>query len=195
MATQPRVAISIPTRGDLRAETVEWLLRAYTQLAPDVEVHIVSTPLPLPHARNEQVHRFLASSCTHLFTLDSDCIPQDGTIQKLLARDLPVVVAPHTSIINNEWGILALDRAPGGYAQHRPMTGFQRCDAVGGSGLLIRRDVLQRLAPPWFMFEFDDQGRLSRGEDFHFSERLALAGYEIWVDFDLVQNHRVGLVV
>lgn len=191
---QNRVAISIPTRGDFRAETVEWLLRAYTQLAPNVEVHIVNTPYPLPHARNEQVHRFLASSCTHLFTLDSDCIPIDGTVQRLLAYDLPVVVAPHASIINGEHGVVALDRVPNGYRQHHPMTGLQKCDAVGGSGLLIRRDVLETMGPPWFMFEFDASGRLSLGEDFYFSERLTKLGIDIWVDFELVQRHRVGVI-
>jgi GT2 family glycosyltransferase len=179
----------------LRAETVEWILQTYTEMAPGVEVHIVNTPLPLPHARNMQVHRFLKSSCTHLFTLDSDCIPKPGTIQKLLARDLPVVVAPHATVVGEEVGVMALDRVPDGYRQHRPMSGFQKCDAVGGSGILVRREVLEELGPPWFMFEYDQNGLLSKGEDFYFSDRLKAAGYEIWVDFALTQRHRVGVVV
>lgn len=185
----------MPTRGEIRAETAEWMLRAFTQLAPNVEVHIVNTRLPLPHARNEQVYRFLASPCTHLFTLDSDVVPQDGTVQRLLAYDLPVVVAPHASVIRGEHGVMALDRVEDGYQQHRPMTGLQRCDAVGGSGLLVRRDVFETLGPPWFMHEYDAGGRLVLGEDFYFCERLAANGYEIWVDFDLVQRHRVGMVI
>ena len=192
MLPSRKVAISIPTKGHVRAETMAWVLR---RANAGCDVQLVVTPLPLPHARNAQVHRFLASDCTHLFTLDSDCVPPEDAIEKLLAYDLPVVVAPHASIIDGETGIMALDRVPGGYRQHHPMSGFQRCDAVGGSGLLIRRDVFDAIPSPWFMFEFDERGLLSRGEDFYFCEKLAAAGIEIWVDFGLVQRHHVGTVV
>ena len=90
---------------------------------------------------------------------------------------------------------MALDRMEDGYRQHYPMAGLQRCDAVGGSGLLIRRDVLEKIGPPWFMVEYGADGRLALGEDFFFSERLAAAGYDIWVDFDLTQRHRVGVII
>lgn len=176
----------------MRAETVSWLLR---NLAPNVGIDLVVTPHPLEFARNQQVHRFLESNFTHLFTLDSDCVPPDGCVERLLAYDLPVVVAPHASLINGERGIVALDRAPGGYRQHQPMKGLQRCDVVGGSGIMVRRDVLETLGPPWFEFEMDERGLLTRGEDFHFCERLAAAGYEVWVDFDLVQRHMVRVEV
>ena len=68
----PKVCISIPTKGTNRAETTEWLLRAFVELAPGVEVQIVNDDRPLQHARNVQAQRFLASACTHLFFLDSD---------------------------------------------------------------------------------------------------------------------------
>ncbi len=90
-----RVCISIPCKGNVRAETMDWTLRAFVELAPDVEVHIVSENVPLEAARNMQAQRFLASPCTHLFLLDADCVPQQGTIQKLLAYGLPIVAAPH----------------------------------------------------------------------------------------------------
>lgn len=187
-----KVLISIPTRGEMQAATTAWLLR---NLAANIAVDLVITPHPLEFARNQQVWRFLESDCTHLFTLDADCIPPERCVQKLLAYDLPVVVAPHASVINGETGIVALDRVKGGYRQHRPMEGLQRCDVVGGSGLLVRRDVLETLGPPWFHFEMNEHGLMERGEDFYFSERLTAAGYDIWVDFDLTARHRVGVVV
>ena len=183
------MTISIPTRGTVRAETMEWTLRAFVALAPDVQVDIVSGPFPLEHARNVQAQRFLASPSTHLFLLDSDCVPQEGTVQKLLAYELPIVAAPHATVIKGEVGVMAVERRNGHYVQHRPMTGLQKVDAVGGSGLLIERRVLESYGPPWFRCEYDSGGMLSKSEDFWFCERVREHGFEVWADFGLVQQH------
>lgn len=193
MAARP--SLSCITRGELRAETVEWLLREYTALAPHVEVQITSTPYGIQHNRNEATLRFLRSQCTHLFWLDSDCIPKPGTVSRLLAYDLPFVCAPGNQLVNGEVGPMAVDWSGEGYVQHRPMEGLQRCDATGTAGMLIRRDVLEAMTPPWWEFRYDDTGRLVRGEDFTFCERLKEMGYDVVADFELVQRHRVGVVV
>ena len=184
-----RVCISIPTKGNIRAETVEWLLRAFVELAPNVEVQIVNDPRPLQHVRNVQAQRFLASACTHLFLLDADCVPKPGTVQRLVAYGLPIVAAPHATMIDGELGVMAVDRRNGHYVQHRPIEGLQRVDAVGGSGLLIERRVLEEIGPPYFRFEYDGNGLLSKGEDFCFCEDATQLGYEIWADCELVQGH------
>jgi len=85
---------------------------------------------------------------------------------------------------------MACDHDESGYKQHYPMEGLQRVDAVGGTGVLVRRDVLESLTPPWYMDEYDDNGLMDCGEDFYFSRKLTDAGYEIWADFGLVQAHR-----
>jgi GT2 family glycosyltransferase len=84
---------------------------------------------------------------------------------------------------------MALDRAPDGYVQHHPMEGLQKVDAVGGSGVMLRREVIERLGSPWYMDEYTD-GLLTLSEDFYLSRRLVEAGYEIWTDFSLVQWHK-----
>ncbi len=184
-----RPCISVVTKGSIRAETTEWLLRALVQLAPNVEVQIVNDPRPLEHARNLQVHRFLESACTHLFLLDSDCVPPDRTVEKLLSLNLPIVTAPHLTEVKGEVGPMVVDKAPGGYVQHRPFVGLQKVDACGGSGLLITREVLEKLGPPWFRFVYGEDGLLRQGEDFYFCERAYEAGYEVWADCDLIQTH------
>lgn len=191
-----RICISTPTKGYLRAETSDWRLRAFVQLAPEVEVHSIITPKPLEHARNEQALRFLASTCTHLFLLDADCVPQEGTIQKLVAYDLPIIAAPHPTLVRGEVGLMVLDRAEGrGYVQHRPFTGLQKVDAVGAAGLLIRRDVLESLVRPWFRCLYNEDGLLALSEDFYFCEQAIGAGFEIWAQCDLVQQHWVERVI
>lgn len=177
------------TKGSMRAETSAWIVRAVVQLAPNVEYDPIIDPRPLEHARNLQVHRFLASACTHLFILDSDCVPAERTVEKLLALELPIVTAPHLTMVNGEVGPMVVDRVAGGYRQHHPLEGLQKVDACGGSGLLIAREVFEKLGPPWFRFRYDSNGLLCGGEDFYFCERAYNAGYEVWADCDLIQTH------
>jgi len=189
-----KVGISIATKGTVRLETAQWFARALHQLSPYVEDLSVLTPRPLEHARNLQRLRFLESTCTHLFILDSDCIPPEYAIQKLLLHRKPIISAPHRSVIGQEVGLMVLDRVSDGYRQHHPMSGFQGPDVVvGSSGLLIAREVLEKLGP--FRFLYDDQGRLIKSEDFDFCDRAHEAGYEIWADCDLQQNHVVTVTV
>jgi len=191
-----RVCISTPTKGLIRAETYAWALRTFAELAPDVEVDPVITPKPLDHARNLQVIRFLKTQCTHLFLLDSDCLPRDQTIQRLLAYGLPIVTAPHPAVIGDELGLVVLDRAPDGYVQHHPLSGFQGPDVVvGGAGLLIERQVFEKLEPPWFQFLYDKRGLLNCGEDFFFCDRAHKAGFQIWADCDIPQIHWTTLPI
>ena len=193
-----RVCISIATKGTIRAQTVVWLLQSFTQLAPDVEVQIVADSMPLQHARCEQVQRFLASRCTHLFLLDSDCVPQASTIQKLLAYDLDIVAAPHPAIKGKEIGLMVLDRKEDGtgYVQHRPLEGIQGPDVVVGcAGLLIKRSVFEIVKDPWFTCRYNQQGFITATEDFDFCDRAHAAGIHVWADCDLAQSHLVQLEI
>lgn len=191
-----RVCISIATKGEIRAETVEWLLRAFVQLAPNVEVQIVNDTRPLQHARCVQVDRFLASRCTDIFLLDADCVPQEDTIQRLLAYGLPFVAAPHPTIKGDEIGLTVLDRdGKGAYVQHRPLTGLQGPDVVVGcAGMLIRREVFEGLGRPWFRCVYDQRG-IVKTEDFELCDRAHDVGIEVWADCDLAQRHIVEVGV
>ncbi len=166
-----------------------WTVRAYTQLAPNVEVHIVQENIPLDAARNVQAERFLASKCSHLFLLDADCNPQDETIQKLLAWELPFISAPHPTRKGADRIIMALVRNSEGYTPHLPALGLQMVDAVGGSGILMERRVLECYGPPWFRTLYDERGGLDKTEDFWVCERAKEHGFQVWADFSLVQQH------
>jgi len=182
----------------MRVETANWRLQAYEQLRPRVEVQTVVTPKPLQHARSDQVVQFLESRCTHLFMLDSDCLPQVGTIQRLLAHDLPLVAAPHRANLGGQIVTMVLDRTakPGRYLPHKPLVGLQGPDVVVGcAGMLIRREVFERLGPPWFQCTYDEQGMIIDTEDFDLCHRWHAVGGEVWADCGLIQKHVVERVI
>jgi len=191
-----KVMISTATKGYLHALTASWRLREVQCLMNDpavgVATNTVVTKRPLMHARNQQVIHFLDSDCTHLFILDSDCVPKDDTIRRLLSYNKPIISAPHESVVNQERGLMVVDPAPSGhgYVQHLPLEGMQGPNVrVGCGGLLIHREVLEVLGPPWFRMTYDERGLLICSEDFDFCERALSSGYEIWAQCDLWQRH------
>lgn len=185
------VLVSVPTAGSIRAETVAWLMQS------GLPAHIQHDRRPLMHQRNAQVKFFLSTEFSHLFLLDADCIPQPGTVERLLSHDLPLVGAPGRVFKFGAPWLMALDRAANGeYVQHTPQRGLQRVDAIGCAGMLIRRDVLEGLEKPWFRFRYDEEGLLVRGEDLDFCERvLEMPGGEVWADMDIPLRHIQEIVL
>ena len=197
-----RVAISTATKGSIEAVTAAWREQAMVRLAPNVELHWEVSGVTLEAARCRQVDAFLASKCTHLFLLDSDTIPPPNAIEKLLAFDFPFIAAPHTSAIGRETGIMVLDRNPKGkdYIQHHPWregSGLQGPNVVVGcAGMLIRRDVFEKVGRPWFRcIHHPITGQLVKTEDFDFCDRMHACGMEVWADCNTIVHHKLGLVV
>lgn len=190
----PRVYIAVANKGLIRAETVRWLLGAFVELAPNVVVQVDPIGQTLQHARSVHRELFLKTQCTHMFILDSDCEPQPRTIQKLLAYDLPFIAAPHRTAKGHEIGMMVLDRSHEGYVQHHPLTGLQGPNVVVGcAGMLLRRDVLERVGP--FFCIYDSAGKLTKTEDFDYCDSAHDMGYEVWAACDLVQKHTLALVI
>lgn len=190
-----RILISIATKRNLHAELVKWLLTSYSDDSPH-GVDIVNVPEPLSHARNLQVKRFLESDYDVLFIVDSDCVPPRTALKLIEDLNLPILSIPHPAVKlgadgQEERALMMLDKVPGGYRSHFPVEGLQEVDAVGCSGLAIKREVFHRLKEPYFRFLFDDHGFLIQGEDFDFCDRAKKAGFKIYVWCEDVQRHYV----
>lgn len=195
-----KIGISTVLKGKLEADTARWredtLLRLYPKAVPLWK----KTPETLQAARCMQVDDFLASDCTHLFLLDSDCIPQPYTLERLVAYDLPLVAAPHPAIKGDELGVMVLDRDPAGngYVQHRPFglsAGLQGPNVVVGcAGMLIKREVFETIGQPWFRCVYDEEtGKLLKTEDFDLCDRAHAVGIPVWADCGLRQQHEVSV--
>jgi len=183
-----KVYIACPNKGSIDAHTVLWLSHAIAQLSNSLVVDCLPSPYPLQQVRSMQRERFLKSDCTHMFLLDSGKVPQDHTIQKLLEHDKDIVAAPHPTRIGYEVGPMVLDRVGSEYMQHYPWKGMQGPNVVVGcGGMLIKREVLEKVGP--FFCRYDDAGYVIKTEDFDYCDRAHKLGFEVWADFNLIQEH------
>lgn len=174
---------------------------SYEQLQKPDHLPIVIERLHVDRARNEVVDMTLNpevprppqypggvdkryKDATHVFFIDDDMVVPPGGLLRLLSHNVPIVgglyygrIPPHLPVVyrhveDNQWV---------------PVTefcaGLQEVDAIGAGFLLIQREVLEKMARPWF--EFSDK----MGEDMYFCEEARKLGYKILLDADIKCGH------
>lgn len=60
-------------------------------------------------------------------------------------------------------------------------------DACGGHFVMVRRDVLEKVDPPWFQYTI-----LGAGEDFAFCRNVKKAGFQLYADLSVFVGHIAG---
>jgi hypothetical protein len=172
-------------------------------------------PLPVDVARNLIVEGFLASHDEWLLFLDADAVVHPGTLLRLLSWQQPVVsaltFARYGPLPPTVWR--GEDPARPGYfitqgdvlrdwlgrypvmqqsapvlLDPRPDDALTPVDRTGCHCLLVHRDVMLALTPPWFV------GKPPRGnqEDFYFCQQVQALGCPIYVDRSVVAAHLYG---
>lgn len=149
--------------------------------------------------RDELVKQMLDTGAAWLFMVDDDHTFDRKLLINLLDRRVPVV------------GALALPRKPPyfvcAFSETNRVTGvsrglslkdlrfeMQEVAAVGTGAILIRREVLEALEPPWFATGSDENG-INVGEDIIFCERAREAGFGVWLDATQSLGHLTGVTI
>jgi len=136
---------------------------------------------------------------THLYFMDSDVVPPPNTLQKLLEHNLPIVAGAYPMRVNTEdaWsfkGDSKLKTYGDWWPRSEPLPkGLIDVTVVGGSTLLIKREVFEKMERPWFKIVYkaiDEEGHAyDEGEDEYFSRTAIEAGYKIKVDPSIICAH------
>ena len=129
---------------------------------------------------------------THILNIDSDVVPPPGTLQKLLDHDLPIVAGMYPTVVGEKktWSF----KTDGGWCERThvfaDLNTLMRVNAIGGSTVLIKREVFERLEQPWFRATYNiTNGDYTEKEDEYFSRKAQEAGYELYVDPSIVCKH------
>lgn len=175
-----------------------WIMKAFQRGVAET-IHI---PAKLPElARNYAIKQFLTdpklAKKTHIFFLDADTEPlSDFAIERLLSHNKPVI-SGITPIIRKGEELKCMWSAVLENGDNLDTIGIDelpkslfKAKRVGGTTLLVRRDVLEKLKSPYQISSFDDEMvHQDLSEDYYFSDKIREAGFDIWVDPDVVCHH------
>jgi len=195
---------------DSLVQWTDYTARAHPDLG--VQFLRIERYLPIDIARNSLVQRFLETDADYLWMLDQDAVFLPGTLDRLISRRMPIVSAlemmrlpgvcypmalkgPHDTELGQykiqapevyQWVAKSDLDATSNEPQILPdvpqdslmETGFTGCHC-----LLMRRDVLEEMEPPWF------QGYEPGGEDQYFCEKAFEMGVPTYVDLSVVVGH------
>lgn len=188
---------------DQRVET--FIMRAFQRGI--LEPAPVASHVP-EAARNKMIDKFLRDPSlkkkTHIFFLDADTHPvSDFAIERLLSHNKPVVcgVTPivryktdavgDEEITNCMWSVVGQkDEKPFNYGIDELPNKLFKAWRTGGTTMLIRRDVLEKLKKPYQKHEYtEDYTDTVLSEDMYFSDKIREAGFDIWVDPEVICHH------
>jgi GT2 family glycosyltransferase len=182
----------------------QWIMKQYGKGVAEY----LSIPSKSPDlARNTAIDMFLNApkfaSKTHIFFLDADTLPcSDYAIERLLWHDKPVVAGVTPIVRGNMAGSTEIDCYWSVLKWDKDKTGFDTIGIdeipkkpfisprVGGTTVLIKRDVLEKLKRPYQKSEWnEDCTQQLLSEDFYFCDRIREAGFDIWVDPTVECHH------
>ena len=129
---------------------------------------------------------------THVYCMDYDVVPPNGTLQKLLDYDLPIVAGIYPMCTNVPcW---SFKNGNGWQNKEKPLPDkLMEVTCIGGSTVLIKREVFEKMERPWFKIVYkaiDEKGlAYDEGEDEYFSRIARETGYKLMVDPTIICKH------
>ena len=206
--------IGLPTMGSvntmLMTAILAWVAEAAQGGKYDLMTYHTIGVSPVDEARNVIVEEFLKTNCSHLLFIDSDTIPPRNAISKLLAADKEVVSAL-TPIVehdenrkNDSNGFYRKYNVVGWNDKHvNDFIGLVACKGAGSSCVLIKREIFEKLPPPWYRFKYEyDNGKKTLGgrpviigEDIYFTARV-IGELKImpYVDTSIICQHSKSIL-
>ena len=124
--------------------------------------------------------------CTHVLFIDSDMrFPKDG-LERLLAHDKDIVAANYcTRKFPMNPVAFSNDQNSDRVFTNPDSTGLEPVAAIGMGFMLIKCEVFEKIAEPYFMIGYSQANKVYTGEDIYFCRKARSAGYEVLLDHDL----------
>lgn len=194
--------VATPTyTGDLNHRYVQSYVAAMAvclMQRVQIELNVIAGSSLIQYARNQLVREFLEDpTFTHLLWIDADLGFDPRAIMRLLDHDKDAVGGVYPMKCTPiEWPYSPM---PG-----EQTTGLHRAQVMPGGFLLVSRRAVEAVAerastythhmagmqyPTKHVFDVVLRDGVLLGEDVIFSQRLAEAGYDLWVDPDISFAH------
>ena len=198
----PKIFIGLPTMGELNTYTVVSILTYFSNSVHRKDMNMMVYPTvgirPHDRARNTIVEEFLKTDATHLFFIDADTVPPPDALDKLLSADKDII-SGLTPIIEHD--PMRANDSSGFYKKWNcvgeddkivtPNTGIVPIKGAGGSCILIKREVFEKMKYPWYKFlDKDDDGKpCDISEDIYFVIMAISNGFKPYCDTSILCKH------
>lgn len=188
--------------------SVAWSFGIRNLKLPGLDKHRMFNPfmplagMPYDMARNVACMNILGMGVEWIFFLDSDVVPPNDAILRLMAHRRPFISGVYHRRSPPE-GVPVMIKAGQGWVTNYPENTLFEVDLVGAGCLLIHRSLLESLPPQrpeagkhWFDWRVDCKGLLPEGEclseDFTLCTWAKRHGYRVIVDTSIQCRH-IGL--
>lgn len=199
--------------GSINPMLVSRLLKWARQF-PQIQFYFTVKVAPVDRARNQIVELFLkqrvdGEPLTHLLMIDSDTIPPEDAVTKLLSHDKDIVSGLTPILSFNEetrtWEtydncFVEAERDEAGKIVKTFIaarnTGLKEVFRCGASCILIKREVFEKLTKPYFVFVTNPENTAHvRSEDINFCDEARKAGFSIFADTDVACTHHKDVTI
>lgn len=205
---KPKVLLGLPTMGSINTMLLVVLMAWLSDAARNGKYNLAIYPTykvtPVDNARNEVVKEFLKSDCSHIMWIDADTVPPIDALEKLLKVNQPIVSAL-TAIIEHDPNLK--NDSNGFYKKWnavssqtkihvKPNTGVLPIIGAGGSCILVKRSVYEKLKSPWYRTLYrDDKGKdCLVGEDISFVAKAVGQGFAAFADTSIICAHEKSIL-
>ena len=194
--------IGLPTMSYIHTYLAITIMSWLTDAKVGLRLYPTLNVTPVDEARNCIVEEFMngeAKDCTHLLFIDADTIPPQDALYKLLSHDKDIV-SGLTPIIDyhdkdgtfyRKWNCSDMNER-----LVKPNTGLVPIKGAGGSCLLIKREVFEKLEKPYFRFLYKDDNNkpIIVSEDIYFITKAFGAGFQVYADTSVICKHHKSIV-
>lgn len=120
---------------------------------------------------------------THVLFVDYDVLPRSNTLTKLLEHDKDIISGVYLTIqkFNITWCLSREKPFKLMNFEDLPNNPFKVTCACNGM-CLVKMEVFDNIEWPYWRTEFGVDGHTKTGSDLYFFDKVAAAGYDIWVD-------------
>lgn len=177
-----RVRIGIGCQDTVKAKTFAAMLGVMVTSGNKVTGYSMRQGGDIVSARTFCVKDAIKNRATHVFFIDSDMTFPPDTLDRLLAHNKDIVTV--------EYSRRQLPPSPVTHPlEERSETELYKAARIGGGCLLIKLDVFNHIAKPWFNFGRNSEGEVVMGEDTWFANTARDAGYDVWIDPTIKVGH------
>lgn len=126
---------------------------------------------------------------THILFVDYDVLPRSNTLRRLLEHDKDIIsgIYPIIQKFKLSWCVSRKKPFKLMEINDLPTNPFKVHVACNGM-LLVKMEVFDKLEWPYWRNKYFEDG-LKMGADLYFFEKVAAAGYDIWVDPKVTCGH------